>query len=1120
MKLTPAKALRSCVMLCALLCLYHSVSAAQPEYKVTLKAHQTELKSILRSIEDQTGLYFMFNTDIIRLQEKISIHLQAVRLEEALQQLFAARGISWSIMEKAIVLKNSPTVKKLPAARAITGTVTSEKGEPLPGATIQIQGTNIGALTNAIGQFNITGIPPGRAVLQARFTGFKPEDVELGIDDKIIIRLKPSVSQLDETVVVAYGTATERSTTGAVSVVKGEQIQTLPNRSFDKSLQGLVPGLRVSGGTGQPGGGLSNMIVRGISTGTEALGGTSVRNPLIVIDGIPVTQDVYTQMSLSSPLTPLSNPLSQINPNDIAEISVLKDAAAISLYGSKASNGVILVTTKKGGVSKTRFTFNHQTDLSFRPPTGQRLMNREEYLDLLFETYRQANPATWTDEAIRADLYKKLPYRVNGTDTSFYDTPDWQKLIYREPALTVANNLSISGGTPTQRYYINLEHTHQDGIVRSTGFDRTSLRVNIDNKPANWLKLGISTLLSYNKQSLADNNEKTTGLGLTDIISPLLPNRLDNGAYKMNFTWGANLNRGNTMNPVAVAEYNYNRNTAYRGISSLNGELTFLRYFSFQSILGIDFMQTESKQKISPLFNMIGNGQLSDYDMRRSSIISTNSLHFRKQLARDHQLHILISQEAQIQEQKITSLTATGFDQYTSPYLNDVFSKGYGLSSTFGNTQKKNTLSQFAQLNYNFREKYYLTGSWRRDGTSVFGQNNPWGNYGSVGAAWILSSEHFIKSLLPVVNFLKLRGSLGIAGNAAALNQNLPYHEMNVNYYLGSTALMPRDYPGNPSIQWEKTRQWNLGLQAGMWNNRIYLESDYYYKFTGNIIFDKPLPSYTGFNFVADNIGDMRNSGIEVSLKADILRETAVRWNLYGNWSRNSNKLIKSNGQFRSQLATPLMAAEVGREFNSFYLPIWAGANPENGSPQWLDESGKPTGDYTKAAKQFLGQSQPKGFGAITNNLAWKGWSALIQFQYQYGGHIYNEQNRIFYSDGLYAFLNAPTAVANRWKQPGDVSDNPLRKLSNTQGGTQNSSRYLFKSDYVRLQLIGLSWHFPREIMQRWHLQSLKVFGQASNLAVWKPAKGIDPDNINPVGMVGFVYPNARTFTIGLNTSF
>lgn len=1121
MKLSPAKALRSCAMLCALLCLYLSASAAQPEYKVTLKVHQTELKSILRSIEDQTGLYFMFNTDIIRLQEKISIHLQAVRLEEALQQLFAARGISWSIMEKAIVLKNSQPIKKLPAARAITGLVTDESNTPLAGATLQLQGTNIGTLSNVNGAFTLPGVPSGSVVLQARFTGFKPRDIAVGNESNLSIRLERSVSQLDEAVVIAYGTATERSVTGAISTVKGEQIQTLPNRSFDKSLQGLVPGLRISGGSGQPGAGLSNMIVRGISTGTEALGGSSVRNPLIVIDGMPVSQDPFNYMGANQPQTPATTPLAQINPNDIAEITVLKDAAAIALYGSKASNGVILVTTKKGRVHSTTFQFSHQTDLSFRSNIGPKMMNQEQYLRLLTETYRQTDPDTYTDAAIRKDLFTKFPYRSLGGDTSFYPAPDWNKLMYRHPAVTVSNNLSVSGGTPLQRYFINLEYTRQDGILRNSGFDRTSLRINLDNKPVSWLKFGLNSILSYSKQSLSSRQAETPSASLSDIISPLLPVYLENGAYLMEYRHGASLTgSGLVSNPIARSELNFSRNKAYHGLITFNAEATFLRHFSLASLIGIDYMQTEAKDKADPRFTASRFGNITDHDLRSANLITTTTLRYNTHFLQHHGLEVMVAQEAQMQNQKQTRIIVAGGDKYTNPYLDDISSQGYYLSSFAGNTTKKNMLSQFAHLQYNFRERYYLTGSWRRDGASVFGNNNPWGNYWSAGGAWIVSSENFMQPTAPFISLLKLRGSIGLAGNSGALSPQLQYDLLEPRQYLFQSALVPASMPGNPAIKWEKTRQWNTGLQLSILKNRINLDADYYYKFTGNLIFGTNLPSFTGYPTVQDNIGDIRNSGVELSLSADVVRNASFQWRITANWSRNSNKLIKSSGDFKSISFDPTMTAREGYEFNSYFLPIWAGVNPENGLPQWQDSTGKPTTDYSIAPKQIVGQSQPKAFGALTNTLSWKGITCTFQFQYQYGGYFLNQQRQFYYSDGTYAFLNAPVGVMDRWQKPGDISDNPIRIFNNPNNGAAHSTRYLYKSDYLRFQMASVSWDVPERLRNVLRMQSLRIFAQGNNLALWSTAKDVDPDNINPGGGTGFAYPNARTFSVGVNTSF
>ncbi|RPD41844.1 SusC/RagA family TonB-linked outer membrane protein [Chitinophaga barathri] len=1127
MRQSPVLSLRGLAMLCMVLFLHLATRANvhQFDFKVTLKAEQVALKNVMKDIEKQTGLYFMYSaTGGLKINDPVSIHVTNAKLEDVLETLLEVRGISWSIIDKAIVLKSGAVKNKENKEtkeamfRTVSGSVLDKDGQPLPGATVQIKGTNIGTTTAVTGIFSLANVPTKQLVIQARYTGYESQEKVL-TEGNIVFNLNPSVSNLDETVVVAYGTSTKRSVTGAVSVVKGEEIRTLPNRSFDKSLQGLVPGLRISNGTGQPGGGVSNMIVRGISTGTEALGGSTVRNPLIVIDGMQVTQDIFNRMGPSDPFTPLTNPLAQINPDDIAEISVLKDAAAIALYGSKASNGVIMVTTKRGRSGKTKFNFSHQTDASMRPASIPKMLNQSQYLELLYETYRNTDPTTWTDEAIRADLFKKFPYQTIGNDTSFYPQAEWDNEIYNHPAITLSNNLSVSGGTPNQTFYLNFEYTKQNGIIKSTGYERASLRVNLDNRITDWLKFGISSTFSYNLQKAGYQSEGPyAGAPSTDILSPLLPIRTSDGSYIKEFTWGTLLNTV-YPNPIFERDYNLNKTSAFRGLTTMNADVSFLRHFNFTTSLGVDYMQTENKQKIDPRLSNSGGGYIRDYDTRNANLLWMSILKYQTQIGRHHHIDVLAGQEAQIQNNKNLYLSVKGsFGQQTNPYYTDVVNPEYVMDVFLGGTLKRTSLSQFVHLNYDYRKKYNISGSWRRDGASVFGDSNPFGNYWSLGGAWIISEENFMQPIKNVIPFLKLRGSIGLAGNAGAVNHLLRYHLLSRQLFMKDPAVMPGTSPGNPTIKWEKTSQWNGGLQAGLLNNRLTADVDLYYKFTKNLIYQTILPSFTGYASVMDNIGDIRNSGIELSLSGDIIRRKDLRVALRGNWSKNSNKLLKANKNIYS--VSNIMSNEEGREMNSYFMPVWAGVNPANGMPQWLDSSMKPTQQYNLALKQFVGRSQPDAFGSITSTVTWKNLELQAMFYYQYGGLFYNEVNSLLLTDGLRAYHNVPVTALNRWQKPGDIAENPVRLLSNNNSGAENSTRYLQKSDYIRFQNLKLTWRIPRKWLSPARVQDLSIDGQVNNLALWATADDVDPDNVNLGGRGGFAYPNSRTYSIRLNVSF
>ncbi len=1101
----------------------HNMAQADtlPDYKVTLRAEQLTLKQVLMEIEKQTGLFFVYSENNLSVADKVSIHVINTKLEEVLAKLLQARGISWKLMDKAIVLKPaaSPVTAEpaTPIIAVVKGTVTNGNDEPLPRATVQVKGTNNGTYTNAQGTFTLNNVPEN-ATVQFRYTGFEPAEVSLAGRKELSVKLQQQVKGLDETVVVAYGTTTQRSNTGSVAVIRGEEIQTLPNRSFDKSLQGLVPGLLVTNGTGQPGGGVANMVLRGISTGSEVFGNSTVRNPLIVIDGIPVTQDM-TQTRSGLYATPVTNPLAQLNPSDIETVSVLKDAAAIALYGTKASNGVILVTTKKGQPGKTNIVFRSQADVSFRPAGGLKVLDQASYLDLLHESYRNANATLWTDAAIRKDLYSKFPYRVNGTDTSFYPAPDWNREVYENRAATFTNELSLSGGNERSLYYLNMEYTKQKGIVKSTGLDRKSVRLNFSHRPAKWIKFGINSAFSYTVQDLSNITASPNEYALASLISPLNPIRKDDGSFVQNYAWGIPQSSSTQVaNPVAVAAYNTNQSVAYRGLTQLTGEISFLRYLSFSSILGTDFMLVENKQKQDPRLrnaDFAGSGSIRESSKRRANVINSNILRFRKMFGTSHTVSALLGQEAQIVSEKLTDAEVRGNEQ-TLHYYDNLTSPGYSYYSLIGTRSRQTMLSQFSQLNYDFQNKYFFSGSVRRDGASVFGDQQQWGTYWSAGAGWVITAEPFLSGAKNWLNFLKLRGSLGASGNSGPVGDLLKYNQLIAKRFQQMNALTNYSSPGNPVIQWEETFTWDAGLEARLLRERLLLTADVYNKRTSDLIYTINLPSYTGYTSTTANVGDIKNSGIELSLTATVLQEKQFSWRISANWSTNRNVLLKANVPLAGT-ASGLTANEEGRNFNSYYLRQWAGVNTENGKPLWIDSTGKTTSNFNAAPRQFVGKPQPDGFGSVTNSVSWRGLELAIQLYYQYGYQLYNDNLATRLNDGSNSYINQSVLALDRWQKPGDLAANPQRKLSNTDRGNIASTRFLMDADYVRIQYAKLTYHFPKNLLAAIRLSALTVFLQANNLGIWTKFSGMDPDNSNVGGGIGEPYPIARTYAAGLN---
>lgn len=1095
------------------------VSAAGFAQKVTLSSNNSRLTEVFNEIRNQTGYDFLFTSETLKDAKRVSIKVENAELKDVLNQLFTNQPLEYIINKKAVIVSKKETpsflervVDAFTPPVDVRGTVVDEKGMPLAGANIKVKGFKQSAVTDNEGKFYLPGVDD-QAVLIVSFVGYK--DVEVGVKASLSVTLELKSAELEE-VVVAYGKTTQQALTGAVTVLKGEDIQNLPNRSVDKSLQGLVPGLLVTSGTGQPGGGLSNFVLRGVATGPSdntLSGYSTLRNPLIVVDGIPVYQDAQLPAGRGQNLgdVPVNNPMATLNPSDVETISVLKDASAIALYGATASNGVILITTKKGKAGKSVVSIRSQVDMANRVKNNIDLLSQSEYMELLYETYRNSSPGI-SDALILTDLKSKFPVR---SDNSFYPFTDLTPLLYKNNAATLSNDLSISGGNDQSNYYLNLEWTKEDGVYRKTGFDRKSLRFNFENKVTDWLKIGMNTGLSYNIQDFAYG--QAAQYGSIFYAYPLNPIYLENDEYYYNFIVPAR-----TVNPVASLNLNNSKNTSYRGLSKLFADLNLSKDIRFTSSLGIDFLSTEAKDKMDPRIldpelDRTGVGRIHQGNIRTNNLINTNLLSFTRTFG-DHGLNVLAGQEARINVKQTITATGTFLRFYTNDQIDQA-----GTRTSSGNKRKETALSYFGQANYDFRKKYFVSASIRSDGYSQFGSKQPFNTFWSLGAGWIISAENFMKGAQTWLSYLKLRGSMGPAGNAAAINRNIKYQTLTTLNYLNATTLglFPGATPPNTLISPERTFTEDVGLELQLFNNRIGITADYYRRKTTNLIYSIDLPYASGFTVVQDNLGDILNKGMELSLNATVIKSRDFSWNLNANWSSNQNRLVKANDRLvKTVIGTDGLANQEGRNFNSFFMPVWAGVDAATGKGMWIDSLGKPSTDYNAAKPQWVGKPQPDGFGTLTHTLNYKGISFSFQLYYQYGFKVYNADPKLN-NDGSTLFDNQQKGALNRWQKPGDIAANPKRERNNPVYG-RISTRNLFDGDYIRLQTVSLGYDLPKKLIQPLHLNALRIYAQGYNLALWsiKRPGTADISNVNVQGLLRFQYPQAQSYSFGINASF
>jgi TonB-linked SusC/RagA family outer membrane protein len=1103
------------------------VSAAGFSQLVTLKANNRLLESVLQAIKKQTGFTYIATANILDHTNTVTVNFKNAPLEIVLEECFKGQPLKYSIDENIIVIEPLLTQDLSPGSNKkgrglslsappinIRGRVTDENGNSVSGASVIIKENNRGVSTNNNGEFELKNVNDD-AILIISGINIQTQEIRINGKTEITILVKARVKE-EEEVVVAYNKTTQRALTGAVTVVKGETIADLPNRSFERSLQGRVPGLLITNGNGQPGGGTSNFVLRGIGTGAFAMGFSSgVRQPLIVVDGIPLSTFSTLQSRSSTNAAPAANPLSLLNPSDIASITVLKDADAIALYGSQASNGVLLITTKKGNSGGTRFIFHHQLDVAKPINRSDRYLNAAEYLQLTKDTYKATDPVLWTDAAIDANLKSNFPtYTVDGKQ-EFYDRQNWFKAFYNDAATTVTNELSISGGNEKIQNYANLSYVNQKGTVRHTGFKRLSVRYNYFNQVKKWLNFGLNSNVSYTSTDYpADGANIESNLdaqGSASNISPLNPVRLQNGEFNL-FPFvlpGAYVN-----NPVAELEYNINNTKSYVFTGGAFVEINFLHDFTAKSIVGVNILKADILEKVDPRLSVSysspGVGSIYNGSNSGNRITNTNTLNYHHIFSSNHFFNILAGEEVQLQSDKVLSAGKTGL---LLPSLEDL-SAAINLNYANGVQSKTNLISYFARASYSHNQIQFLNIGYRRDGSSKFGNKDRYADFWSVGAAWVLSNELFLSRYKNWLTYFKIRASIGTSGNSATVGATTRFDLISARSYNGNVAA---NYtPGNDQIRWETTLNKDLGLEFNFFN-RISGTLDFYRRDISNLLYSYILPYTSGIPSNVQNIGKMKNNGIEASLSTDILKGRNFTWNLNINWSKNVNKLIKANAPVTPQGS---LVNQEGQNFNSYYLVRWAGVDPADGTPQWLDKEGNITKTYSLNNTVITGKPQPDGFGGITNTFTYKSWELSAFLYYQYGYKILDLATSILINDGRFVYLNQIKGALDYWKKEGDISPNPRRLLNNADGGNQISTRYLYDGDYIRLKNIRLSYSFNSNFVRALKLSGIKASLQTNNLFLITKFNGFDPESIGNGGEANFPYPQSRSFSLDMNITF
>lgn len=999
-----------------------------------------------------------------------------------------------------------PTINTIFSGKVVDG----KTGLPLEGAVIQIKGTTHEVLADNAGKFNFKTAQVLPYILIVSHVGYVTAEITAK-ENSIQISLKESPKELDDVVVTGYGTQKRKDVTGAVSSIQTSFLKQAPVSSFDNALQGKAAGVQVIQTSGQPGAAIS-IRIRG---GNSINGGNE---PLYVIDGFPVYND-NTDANSGAINGASINALASLNPSDIESIDILKDASATSIYGSRGANGVVLITTKRGKAGQNVITydtyFGYQ-EVSRTIP----LLTAQQFAQLKNDAVTTSNDVV---KAAGSGTIRPLPFTQSQIDSLGNVNHNWQGAAFRRAPIQ-NHQLTFSGGDEKTRYAISANYFRQVGIIINSDFERYSARLNFERKFNNKFKIGENLTASQTKA-----NEAPTGILNTVLaVRPDFPIYNDDGTFTLKQPGEAALG-----NPIATLTLQTNLTKTFRLLSNTYGEYKFTKDLTGKVSFGIDNIYNNQFQYLPSTLNE-GFG-LSGLANRGSKTVTTwlneNTLNYVKKID-DHSFDVLAGFTQQQYNAKGYVASAAGFSTDANTY-NDLGS-GTTLQTPSSNSAAWALKSYLGRINYNFKQKYYLTVTGRADGSSRFGKDNRWGFFPSAAISWTASKEDFFKDIKQISN-LKFRFSAGQTGNQEiGVYQSLA-NEAYYSYILGNT-LVAGYAPAriaNPNLSWEKTTQYDAGADAGFFDDRVSLTVDAYYKKTTDLLLNVSIPSTSGMLTALQNYGSVENKGVEVTLNTDNLRGD-IKWNTNVAYSANRNKVL-SLGEGVPYIISDPFIAQVGQPVGSYYVLKTDGlfqvkddiANlPKNksitlpGYRKYVDLNGD--GAITQAGdRTIVGSSQPKFILGVTNNLSYKNFDLSVLFQGSFGNKVYNYTNS-YLSLGT-GYTNAAASLLNRWT-PDNTNTNVQRAIEDP--APLPSDIYVEDGLYLRLKNISLGYSLPDKLIRKINVRQIRFYVSGQNLVTWTNYTGFDPEasrNEQTTLTQGYdnaVYPVSKTILAGLSVGF
>ena len=985
----------------------------------------------------------------------------------------------------------------------VTGKVTdSETGEAVPTANVLVVELQRGAATDADGNYTIENIPPGTYTLRVSFVGYKTFTSKVNIQSGQTItqnvQLEPGAVGLDELVVTGYGVTSKRELTGSITKVSSEDFQNVPAQNTESLLQGRAAGVQITTTSGNPGGGFQ-VRVRG--TGSITAG----NQPLFIVDGVQISFANQSEQTDESPLN-------SIKPSDIESIEVLKDAAAAAIYGAQAANGVVLITTKRGQQGATRI--NASVEFGSRQNIKQYdLLNTPQYMNYQIDSYFNTFPGFFgtRDNAESFVLNAIMPSfgYAAGTPINELRDFDWQDWIIRD-GFHQSYTLSASGGDENTRFYISGGWENTGGTFIDNDFERWNLRTNFDHQFSSQLtgKVNFNITNSLFNAVCQDGPFINCPISQASFEPPFTFPFLDNGDYNPNTRFGRDDN-------PAVVEQEVDRFADNLSIlGNISATYNFNDWLSLTSLAGLDYRQVRDVRFETPIAQPAISGRVNEGIATTINFNLNTVLNFRQTFQEVHNVSGLVGGEYRRDFTREVETTGNGLPNGLFRSISSTATPAFaqGFDSEF------RIASYFGQVKYNYNEKYFASVVARYDGSSRFGEDNRWGFFPSFSAGWRISEEDFFP--WEAFEELKLRASYGVTGNSEIGNFAARGLFGVGGSYNGVSALGPSQL-ANVNLGWEEAKEINVGLDWSLWRGRFSGSLDFYQRDNEDLLLSRPLPSDSGFGSITENVGEVRNKGVEFEFETVNIDRGGFLWTTRFNIAVQTNEVRQlTGGQQFLDLGDDDPVA-VGHSLQAFHVPIWAGVNPADGRPMWFDQNGEITYDPDVDDRRFFDGAEEDAVGGFGNRFSYKGVSLDVFFQYSYGQTAFPAQEWFFMQTPIF-FTNVWDDVQRRWQQPGDITDIPQVLRTNHRASADwrvvdNSAAY-FDASYIRLKNVTLSYNLPADLVRKINVRGIRVYASGLNLMTWTSWPGQDPEVAGTFTQAS--YPSALQINGGIEVQF